>query len=122
MAEKIEIKSWQREVGKVNLKENERGFVLPDGRVIATNTADPKFKEYSKKRGEEKYKKRQDAVNERLAKQKKKMEDKVKRESDRAAKKKAKETERLVKKQKKITELEKELEKEKMQIEAKLQA
>lgn len=42
------MKSWQRQAGKVSLKEGERAFVLSDGTVLASDTKNPKFVEYMK--------------------------------------------------------------------------
>ena len=68
-----ELKEWQREVGKVSLRDGERAFVLGDGRVIASNTNDPDFKEYSQERAKEKTQKRKDALNAKLEKAKERL-------------------------------------------------
>lgn len=45
-----ELKEWQSEVGKVSLKEGQRAFVLPDGRVIATDTNNDNFQSAMKEK------------------------------------------------------------------------
>ena len=67
MAE-YKIQPWQREVSRINLKEGERAFVYPDGRVIASNTKDPGFVEHQKTRQAEKGKKLRERISERMGK------------------------------------------------------
>lgn len=61
------MKAWQREVGKIaGVKKTDRCFVTGEGKVIASDTTNPEFIAYMKKRKEDKKKKLRDSIAKRL--------------------------------------------------------
>ena len=117
----MELKSWQREAGKIALKENERAFVVNDGRIIANDTSNKDYQEYRETRIKEKREKHQERIELRLERQETRIENRVKRDEDLKRKKEERKKNKLLSKQAKIIEEQKTHENELLVIKAQLE-
>ena len=66
----VDLKSWQRNAGKIQLKEGERAFVYTDGTIVASDTNNKAFQAYMKEKQKERF--------ERKSKEKEPLRNKIK--------------------------------------------
>ena len=120
MAKEYELKPFHKVVGEVKLQKGERAFVLPNGKVIATDTTNENFKKYQKERQAQKQEKQRTAVTERVKKKTEKMEKKQQKMATIITMKLTKKAERMAKQELKAKAQLEKIELEKIKIQAQL--